>query len=219
MGQINCWPALLVQSVNAVRQTHATLATSVKISVFTPWRRMRECRYIFTQGFTNCGRMNLVRRCLEIWGGIKSVLPWLRPFLTSELQPDERLRHAPVTLPTGCRICCQANVSFLCNKQLQACQLYEMRGGPVSDDRSVEVRHSVGYETWNYLLICMSQCCSLLYGLKHLKKCTQVQFLSRASSQEIVWGKFDRDVFWRTFQLVLTIYEANFQLWRIQFWS
>jgi hypothetical protein len=28
--------ALLVQSVNTVRQTHATLATSVKFSVFTP---------------------------------------------------------------------------------------------------------------------------------------------------------------------------------------
>jgi len=112
MGQINFWPALLVQSVNTVRQTHATLATSVKFSIFTPWRRMRELRYSFTQGCTNCGRMNLVRRCLEVWGGIKSVLPWLRPFLTSEPEPDERLRHAPVALPTGCRICCQANVSF-----------------------------------------------------------------------------------------------------------
>lgn len=38
--------------------------------------------------------------------------PWLLPFLASELEPDERLRHAPVALPTGCRIYCQANVSF-----------------------------------------------------------------------------------------------------------
>jgi len=158
MGQINFWPPLFVQGVNTVRQTHVTLATSVKFSVFTPWRCLREWMYSFTQGCTNCGRMNFVRRCLEIWGGIwifrKSVHPWLLPFLASELEPDERLRHAPVALPTGCRICCQDNVSF-CEINSYKRVSCEMRGGPVSDDRSVEVRQSVGYEAWNYLLICM----------------------------------------------------------------
>lgn len=174
MGQINFWPALFVQSVNTVRQTHATPATFVKFTVFTPWRPMREWRYSFAQGYTNCGRMNLVRRCLEIWGGIKSVLPWPRPFLTSKLEPDERLRHAHVALPTGCRICCQANVSF--------CEINSYK-------RVSCVKCEVGLYLTTYQLklstvwdvkreiVCMSQCCSLLYGLKHLKKCTQFKFL------------------------------------------